>query len=99
MKDTENLIDRLSYTIRPEDVPGVKWPAHWGNGQLQCFADLERPCIYIGAPDFRPEPVASRAIALSAGRGAFQTLSLLVRHPQSARTGKIQRPARQGDRY
>jgi hypothetical protein len=36
-------------------------------------ANREPPSIFIGAPDFRPEPVANRAIALAAGRGAFQT--------------------------
>lgn len=33
----------------------------------------EPHCIFVGAPDFRPEPVANRSIALAAGRGAFQT--------------------------
>ena len=40
-----NTVDWLSYTINPQGVRGVKWPAHWGNGQLECFADLERPCV------------------------------------------------------
>jgi hypothetical protein len=35
--------------------------------------DPEAPCMFIGAPDFRPEPVANYALALGAGRGAFQT--------------------------
>jgi hypothetical protein len=35
--------------------------------------DPEAPCRFIGAPDFRPEPVANYALALGAGRGAFQT--------------------------
>jgi len=32
----------------------------------------EQPCIFVGAPDFRAQPVANRAIALAAGRGMFQ---------------------------
>ena len=45
MKNADNAIDWLSYTIRPEDVRGVRWPAMWGNGRLELFADLERPCV------------------------------------------------------
>jgi len=29
-------------------------------------------CVFIGAPDFLPEPVSDRALGLAAGRGAFQ---------------------------
>ena len=45
MKNGGNPVDWLSYTIKPEDVPGAKWPAMWGNGQTELAADLERPCI------------------------------------------------------
>jgi len=33
----------------------------------------DKPCFFVGAPDFRAQPVANRAIALAAGRGTFQT--------------------------
>jgi hypothetical protein len=36
-------------------------------------ANGDPPSFFVGPPDFRPEPLASRAIALGAGRGAFQT--------------------------
>jgi hypothetical protein len=45
MKSEQSVVNWLAYTIRPEEVRGVRWPAMWGNGQLQCFADLERPCV------------------------------------------------------
>ena len=35
-------------------------------------ATPEPYCIFVGAPDFRPEVVANRSTALAAGRGAFQ---------------------------
>ena len=45
MRTNPSSVDWLSYTIHPEEVRGVKWPAMWGNGQIECFADLERPCV------------------------------------------------------
>ncbi len=45
MNNEKSPVDWLTYTIHPQDVLGVKWPAMWGNGQLELFADLERPCV------------------------------------------------------
>ena len=49
--------------------------ASWRDDNLLNGKDLKRepPSIFVGAPQFRPEPVVNRMIALSAGRGAFQT--------------------------
>jgi hypothetical protein len=49
--------------------------ATWGEDNLTggLNASSEPYCIFVGPPDFRPEPVANRSMALAAGRGAFQT--------------------------
>jgi len=31
----KNANEWLSYSIAPEQVQGVQWPAMWGNGQLE----------------------------------------------------------------
>jgi hypothetical protein len=36
-------------------------------------AAADTPCIFVGAPEFRPEAVSNRSVALGAGRAAFQT--------------------------
>lgn len=46
--------------------------ATWGYKEGKS-SHAEPYCIFVGAPHFQPEPVANRAIALAAGRGAFQT--------------------------
>jgi hypothetical protein len=47
-------------------------------------ADREPPCVFIGAPHFRPEPVANRALAQAAGRGAFQMGLYTSEHVEAA---------------
>lgn len=37
--------DWLSYTINPGKLNTTPLPAMWGNGQLELFADLDRPCV------------------------------------------------------
>jgi hypothetical protein len=46
--------------------------ASWWNDSKSEDLDDEPTCIFVGAPDFRPEVIANRAIALAAGRGSFQ---------------------------
>jgi hypothetical protein len=41
----KNQIDRLSYSISPHRVRAELRPAFWGNGQIELFAELERPCV------------------------------------------------------
>lgn len=37
--------DCLSYSIAPNELTTPLLPAMWGNGQLELFANLDRPCV------------------------------------------------------
>jgi hypothetical protein len=45
MQPNRNLNDWLSYSIAPGDLNTILRPAMWGNGQLELYADLDRPCV------------------------------------------------------
>jgi hypothetical protein len=45
MHTHSNVNDWLSYTIVPSQLRATLLPAMWGNGQLELFADLRRPCV------------------------------------------------------
>lgn len=40
-----NRTSHLSYTISPHRIRAERRPAFWGNGQIELFAELERPCV------------------------------------------------------
>jgi hypothetical protein len=52
---------------------GLAFASWWDDPNASGNPGSEPTCIFVGAPDFRPEVVANRAIALAAGRGSFQT--------------------------
>ena len=45
MNIVNNFNDWLSYDIVPGELRTSPHPAMWGNGQLELYADLDRPCV------------------------------------------------------